>query len=82
MRGEYDFSQTVQGVSAARYAQGTNVVALDPDVANLFPNAAGKLTTTCSSGRKGVLFTVTLPAILKFTGIITILIPNSNLHIF
>jgi hypothetical protein len=39
MRVEYDFSKAVRGVTAARYAEGTNVVLLDPDVAELFPNA-------------------------------------------
>lgn len=38
MRPEYDFSKAVRGVTAARYAQGTNVVLLDPDVAELFPD--------------------------------------------
>lgn len=38
MRPEYDFSDAVRGVTAARYAQGTNVVLLDPDVAELFPD--------------------------------------------
>jgi hypothetical protein len=39
MRPEYDFSKAVRGATAARYAQGTNLVLLDPDVAELFPNA-------------------------------------------
>ena len=38
MRPEYDFSNAVRGVTAARYARGTNVVLLDPDVAELFPD--------------------------------------------
>ncbi len=38
MRPEYDFSKAVRGVTAARYAQGTNVVLLDPDVAAVFPD--------------------------------------------
>ena len=38
MRPEYDFSKAVRGVTAARYAQGTNVVLLDPDVAGIFPD--------------------------------------------
>jgi hypothetical protein len=38
MRPEYDFSKAVRGVTAARYAQGTNVVLLDPDVAEVFPD--------------------------------------------
>ena len=39
MRDEYDLSKAVRGVTAARYAEGSNVVVLDPDVAELFPNA-------------------------------------------
>jgi len=39
MRPEYDFSKGVRGVTAARYAQGTNVVLLDPDVAQVFPDS-------------------------------------------
>jgi len=38
MRSEYDFSKAVRGVTAARYAAGTNVVLLDPDVAEIFPD--------------------------------------------
>jgi alpha-beta hydrolase superfamily lysophospholipase len=40
MRAEYDFSGGVRGKHAARYAAGTNVVVLDPDVVEAFPNAA------------------------------------------
>ncbi len=32
MRSEYDFSGAVRGVTAARYAKGTNVVVVDPEV--------------------------------------------------
>lgn len=39
MRPEYDFSTAVRGVTSKRYAEGTNVVLLDPDVAEIFPNA-------------------------------------------
>ena len=39
MRPEYDFSKAVRGVTAARYAQGSNVVLLDPDIAELFPDS-------------------------------------------
>jgi len=38
MRSHYDFTGGVRGRYARRYAEGTNVVALDPDVARLFPN--------------------------------------------
>ncbi|MBZ5629470.1 MAG: hypothetical protein LAO06_11465 [Acidobacteriia bacterium] len=37
MRPEYDFSKGVRGKHAARYASGTNVVVLEPDVAREFP---------------------------------------------
>jgi hypothetical protein len=39
MHAEYDFSQGVRGKYAQRYAQGANVVVLEPDVARVFPNA-------------------------------------------
>ncbi len=39
MRPEYDFSKATRGATAERYAQGTNVVLLDPDVVRMFPNA-------------------------------------------
>ena len=38
MRPEYDFSKAVRGATAARYALGTNVVLLDPDVKAVFPD--------------------------------------------
>jgi hypothetical protein len=38
MRKHYDFSVGVRGKYAQRYAEGSNVVFLDPDVARLFPN--------------------------------------------
>ena len=38
MRNHYDFTGGVRGKYARRYAEGTNVVVLDPDVARLFPN--------------------------------------------
>ena len=38
MQPEYDFSKAVRGVTAARYAEGTNVILLDPDVAEIFPD--------------------------------------------
>lgn len=39
MREEYDFSHGVRGRYAARYAEGSNVVVLDPDVAEAFPDS-------------------------------------------
>ena len=38
LRAEYDFSKAVRGVTAARYAQGANVVVIDPEVLDVFPN--------------------------------------------
>jgi hypothetical protein len=40
MRAEYDFSKGVRGATAARYAEGHNVVAIDPSVLDVFPDAA------------------------------------------
>ena len=60
MRPEYDFSKAVRGVTAARYAEGTNVVLLDPDVAAVFPDTRAvnealrtltRLTTAASKQR-------------------------------
>ena len=39
MLDEYDFSQGKVGKYAKQYAEGTNVVLLDPDVAQVFPNS-------------------------------------------
>ena len=39
MRKEYDFSKGVRGKYAKRYAEGTNVVLLAPDVAVAFTSA-------------------------------------------
>jgi hypothetical protein len=38
MRAEYDFSSGVRGVTAARYAQGANIVAIDPTVLDVSPD--------------------------------------------
>ncbi len=39
MRPEYDFRSGVRGKYVTRYREGTNVVVLDPDIAEAFPNA-------------------------------------------
>jgi hypothetical protein len=39
MRPTYDFANGVRGKYAERYAEGTNVVVLDPDVSEVFPDA-------------------------------------------
>jgi hypothetical protein len=36
MRAEYDFSNAIQGKHHRAYAEGTNVVLLDPDVARVY----------------------------------------------
>ena len=36
---EYDFGKGVRGKYAKRYAEGTNVVVLSPDVAAVFPDS-------------------------------------------
>jgi hypothetical protein len=39
LQPEYDFSKAVRGETAARYAEGTNVVVLDPELRDLFPTS-------------------------------------------
>jgi hypothetical protein len=38
MRPEYDFTDAVRGLTAQRYAQGANVVVIDPEVLDVFPD--------------------------------------------
>lgn len=38
MLEEYDFSKGVRGKYAKRYAEGTNVIVIEPDVAKYFPD--------------------------------------------
>jgi len=38
MLDEYDVSKGVQGKYAQQYAEGTDVVVIDPDVAEFFPD--------------------------------------------
>ncbi len=40
MLPEYDFCNARRNPYAARYAAGTNMVLLDPDVAKVFPDSA------------------------------------------
>ena len=40
MRQEYDFSRGVRGVTAARYREGVNIVVVDPEVRDVFPDGA------------------------------------------
>lgn len=39
MRSEYEFAGGARGVTAARYARGANVVTIDPDVLDVFPDS-------------------------------------------
>lgn len=39
LRREYDFSAGIRGKYAKRFLLGTNLVLLDPDVAEVFPTA-------------------------------------------
>ncbi len=39
MRDEYDFSKGIRGKYAGRFAEGTNVVVLEPDLAELYPDS-------------------------------------------
>ena len=39
MLPDYDFTHAVRGQTAKRYAQGTNIVVLDPDVSKAFPTS-------------------------------------------
>ena len=57
MLDEYDFSKGVRGKYAKRYARGTNLVALQPDVAKIFPDSASvneALRVLAKAGRKKV----------------------------
>ncbi|MEI6704930.1 MAG: hypothetical protein WCL71_15570 [Deltaproteobacteria bacterium] len=40
LQPEYDFSKAVRGVTAKRYAEGTNVVVIPPDILDVFPDSA------------------------------------------
>lgn len=39
MRAEYDFSGGVRGKYAEKYSRGTNVILLEPKVAEAFPDS-------------------------------------------
>ncbi len=38
MRKEYDFSGGVRGVTVTRYQAGSNVIVVDPDLVDVFPD--------------------------------------------
>lgn len=50
MRAEYDFTGGVRGKYAQRYTAGSNVVVLDPDVAQMFPTARSVNSTLRTLG--------------------------------
>jgi hypothetical protein len=60
LRPEYDFSRAVRGATAARYAAGANVVVIDPEVLDVFPDGAAvnealkALAIVIRRGRRGV----------------------------
>jgi hypothetical protein len=39
MLDEYDFSKGIRGKYVQRYAEGSNIVIIDPDVAEVFPDS-------------------------------------------
>jgi hypothetical protein len=39
MRTEYDFSRGVRGKYAKRYAEGSNLILIDPDLLGVFPDS-------------------------------------------
>ena len=39
MRAEYDFSKGIRGKYAKKFSKGTNIIALDPDVAKVFKDS-------------------------------------------
>jgi hypothetical protein len=49
LRPEYDFSRARPNKYAARYAKGSIVVTLDPDVAAVFPGVSERMTLSGSS---------------------------------
>lgn len=57
MLAEYDFSQGERGKYAARFAEGTNVVVVAPDLAEYFPDSESvnkALRSLVSLARKSV----------------------------
>jgi hypothetical protein len=40
LRSAYDFSGATRGATVTNYRQGTNVFVIDPDVLDVFPDAA------------------------------------------
>lgn len=63
MRSEYDFSKGVRGEYAQRFREGTNIVVLAPDVAEMFPDSAA--VNTAASERVRVHIPVTSLTVAK-----------------
>lgn len=64
MLDEYDFSGGVRGKYAERFAEGTNLIVLAPDVAAVFPDSASvneALRTLVRIGRTPVRKTPRTP---------------------
>jgi hypothetical protein len=40
LRAEYDFQGAKRGLTAKRYTEGSNVVSIDADLVDVFPDAA------------------------------------------
>ena len=40
IRADYDFTMATRGATVARYRRGANVVVIDPDVLDVFPDSA------------------------------------------
>ena len=38
LRSEYDFAGAIRGATAARYAKGANLVVVDPELLDVFPD--------------------------------------------
>ena len=58
IRPHYDFSKATRNPYASRYAAGSNIVVLEPDVAAVFPNSASvnealRSLASVIAGRKG-----------------------------
>ena len=58
MQAEYDFSRGTRGKYSRRFAEGSNVIVLDPDVAKVFPSSVAvnrslrKLARLAKRGRR------------------------------
>jgi hypothetical protein len=48
MRKEHDFSGAARGGTATRYFQGANVVVIDPEVLDVFPDALAVNEALCA----------------------------------